>query len=546
MATRFRLPNDTTAPAVSPALQSYSHNAPTTVRRKLVLSGGGSLTTTAYTPDAADHLVAGDALWCQFVSDPMAAGIAFLNGQAIKYAVMGLEANAGNNLNTQIFVSIVSQDGGTVRRTLLGKTANTSELATTLRNNSASATQTGADYTTVAGDRLVVELSVVGTPIAAGGTQGHNSSMRFGQQGIDGDLPENDTDTVSTKAPWVEFVPSNLFPEEHSGSASAASAASSTSASGGKQGLGSASAASASSAATATGAAQRQGLATAASHASATSASGFAPEEHSGSADAASASSSTSASGGKGGAGSASAASHASSTSSVAGAPARAGSAAPAAATSASSASGDRQAAGSATAPHTAATSATGASHRAGSASPSTATSSTSASGSAGGAGSAPSASHASATSASGAKGANGSAASSSSSSTSASGSAGAFGAEGSADPASHVASTSASGGKGASGSASVAHFSDVAPVPGFGAREGFAVVAHGSATLAVGEGFHPAPLPPGPIPTTVGTRPGPLVTVRGQGLSGTLSPRRGPPSAVAVRPSVDVLTQED
>src|SRR5262245_51804669 len=96
MATRFRLTASTTAPDVSPALQSYSHSTPTTVRRKLLTSDASALTNTAYTPDGADHLAAGDALHGQLVSDPMDAGFNFNNGDVIKFAVQCLEADAAN------------------------------------------------------------------------------------------------------------------------------------------------------------------------------------------------------------------------------------------------------------------------------------------------------------------------------------------------------------------------------------------------------------------------------------------------------------------
>ena len=209
MATRFRLTSDATAPAVSPALQSYSHTQGTV--RTLLTSDTSALTTSAYTPDGADHLVAGDAHHIQFVSDPMVAGITFTNGNTIKMCVQALEAHAGNNLFLQCFVSIVSQDGTTVRRTLCAKTADGVELATALTSRFHTTTQSGATYVTVSGDRLVVELSVTGTPTGAGGVQGHNASLRWGGNGAGGDLLETDAQTDTTLNPWIEFVPNVSF-----------------------------------------------------------------------------------------------------------------------------------------------------------------------------------------------------------------------------------------------------------------------------------------------------------------------------------------------
>lgn len=141
----------------------------------------------------------------------MNSGINFNSGDTLKWAIQCLEAHANNNLNLQTFISIVSQDGGTVRRTLLAKTEEPTEMATSLTNRFHSTTQSGANYTTVSGDRLVVEFSYEGTPAAAGGVQGHNASLRYGGNGAGGDLGENDTDTGTTLNPWIEFVPTITF-----------------------------------------------------------------------------------------------------------------------------------------------------------------------------------------------------------------------------------------------------------------------------------------------------------------------------------------------
>lgn len=141
----------------------------------------------------------------------MVSGISFTNAQTIKYSVQCLEANAGNNLFVQLFVSIVDSTGATVRRVLLPKSADATELATTLTSRANSVTQSGATYVTVTGDRLVVEFSVVGTPVATSQVQGHNASFRWGSSGASGDLLENDTTTATTNNGWIEFVSTITF-----------------------------------------------------------------------------------------------------------------------------------------------------------------------------------------------------------------------------------------------------------------------------------------------------------------------------------------------
>lgn len=207
MATRFRLPASGAA-AVSPALQSYSHSQ--TTRRPLPTSDATALASQAYTPDAADHLVAGDAHHVQFVSAPLL--VQNLSAQTVKAVIQCFEAHTNNNLTLQFWVGLYSNDGSTLIATLLAKNADAVELATSLTSRSWSATTTG--YNMVSGDlgaRIVVEISVVGTPAGSGGVQGHNATLRFGSDGAGGDLLENDTETGTTRNPWFEFANTLLF-----------------------------------------------------------------------------------------------------------------------------------------------------------------------------------------------------------------------------------------------------------------------------------------------------------------------------------------------
>lgn len=199
--TRYRLPSSGTA-AVSPAIQSYSHTQ--TTRRPLPTSDTSALATQAYTPDGSDHLVAGDSHHCQFVSDALATGTEFKVGNTIALCIQGLEAHANNNLFVQIWVGVYSNDGSTLRAVLCAKTSDNTELATSLASRYMSTTVQNA-YTTQAGDRLVVEISVAGTPTAASGVQGHNASLRWGGGGSGGDLTASDGQTGTTLNPWFDI-----------------------------------------------------------------------------------------------------------------------------------------------------------------------------------------------------------------------------------------------------------------------------------------------------------------------------------------------------
>jgi len=214
LATRLRLPASGTVP-ITPAYQSYTHAR--TDRRPMFRAADGdstALADTAIAPDAADDLVAGDAVVAQFIGPPMVAGLAFTSGDAFKLAVQCLEANAGNNIQLQVFMSIISEDGTTSRGTIRSKQAEGTEVNTSQRNVFHSGTLS-ATVNTVEGDRLLVELSFTGTPTAAGGVQGHNGTMRFGSAGAGGDLPENDTETGSTFNPWIEVATNIELLEVH-------------------------------------------------------------------------------------------------------------------------------------------------------------------------------------------------------------------------------------------------------------------------------------------------------------------------------------------
>jgi hypothetical protein len=198
---RFRLPSSGAA-AVSPAFQSYTHT--NSVRRPLPESDSSALATTAYTPDAADHGTAGDAHHAQFVSAAMTSGDSVGSGATVKLAIQGLEAHANNNLAVQLWVGVYNNAGSSLLATLVSKTVDGTELAGSLTNRFLSTT-TSAGYSFTGTERIVVEVSVQGTPGGGGGTQGHNASLRWGADGVGGDLGENDSDTGTTLNPWFEI-----------------------------------------------------------------------------------------------------------------------------------------------------------------------------------------------------------------------------------------------------------------------------------------------------------------------------------------------------
>lgn len=160
----------------------------------------------------ANYAADSTSLACQFVSEPMAAGIAFVTTDTIKCYIRVRESGTNANINRQpICFKVVSQDGLTIRATVkaLGHYGpNTVEWNFTFRNKTfADGDTLDANYTTVAGDRLVLE---VGGQIDAtvGGT---NVGGYFSIGSSAGsDLGENETDTVANN-PWFEISRSITF-----------------------------------------------------------------------------------------------------------------------------------------------------------------------------------------------------------------------------------------------------------------------------------------------------------------------------------------------
>lgn len=208
MATRFYFPLDTAA-AVSPTVSSeWEHVEATPVRRKIVTSADSStLTTVLIAYDGADDAVDKDALWRQYVSDPIPAQTIPVQTVSAQFQI--LEAHVANNLFLTIKIFVCSQDGATIKETLLAITRDDQEPGTSLINRSFTATTSAANVE--ANDRIVVEIGLGGTPGSGGGTQGHNGSVRFGCNASSGDLPVDDTQTGTTYRPWLEFADSSLF-----------------------------------------------------------------------------------------------------------------------------------------------------------------------------------------------------------------------------------------------------------------------------------------------------------------------------------------------
>lgn len=200
MATRFYLSNSEAA-AVSPTPAAWGETTGFLTRLMDIATATDALTTVAKTTTTPGT----SRLHYMGVSRPMAAGIGFVTTDTFSVQVLGLESAVNDNIINRVrALRVLSMDGSTVQATLrgLGNAPTVTEWNGSLRNlQFANALVFSNNYTTVSGDRLVLEL-------------GHNDSggasisgsMRWGRDsGGTGDLGQNETDTTSTLRPWLEI-----------------------------------------------------------------------------------------------------------------------------------------------------------------------------------------------------------------------------------------------------------------------------------------------------------------------------------------------------
>lgn len=206
MATRFYFSPTVIPPAgVQPAFAAWTR---TTEGVRLVMKttkpgdAMASLTTFGSTGPAAND----SSLFVQFVSDPLPSGIAFATTDTIKCFIRAMESATNDNINRQpICLKVVSYDGGTIRATLkaLGHYGpNTTEwVSGTLTSKTwADGDTLDANYTTVDGDRLVLEIG--GQVSSSGGVSVVGTISIGSNSGTD--IAENETVTAANN-PWFEI-----------------------------------------------------------------------------------------------------------------------------------------------------------------------------------------------------------------------------------------------------------------------------------------------------------------------------------------------------
>ena len=198
MATILYFPSSGSAPvSPTPAAADWTLHVNTVSRPLNFTRGNTALTTLAYNPDGADHIVDGTSMIAQFVSQILPPQT--INAQQVCWGARALEAAASNNLFPTIKIYGCSVDG----TTNLGNIKNifrsaVAELATAITGVCEAFATTGAVTFNVPW-RLVVEIGVGGLPVNTA-TDTHNASFAFGDPLATGaqNLPQNADTTACT------------------------------------------------------------------------------------------------------------------------------------------------------------------------------------------------------------------------------------------------------------------------------------------------------------------------------------------------------------
>lgn len=158
-----------------------------------------------------------DIIIGQWISDFLDVDQTITGAQAVNIVARFAEVAANNNLFLTWAVYVFN--GTTLNKTVVTKRVDGTEVvATTLTSRTDSATSVAGDYTTVAGDRLVIEVGLSGDP---SGSNTHDGSMSIGSDSAtdltmaDGTTTANnpnviltDTLTFNTSSPSPSVSPS--------------------------------------------------------------------------------------------------------------------------------------------------------------------------------------------------------------------------------------------------------------------------------------------------------------------------------------------------
>lgn len=197
MVTRFYLPASASSTPITPTPDAGWEDTSIVARAMTSTATiGDAMATVSFTDNDATNK---DVCFRQYVSLELEAGQTINQAQTVKLVCRAKERDASCNLFTALGIRVIN--GVTVNKTVLAVFRDSTEAnATTLTNRALSTNSAVGNYTTVAGDRLVIEIGMGGDPNAG---SDHDSDMRLGDSAAS-DLAEDDTTTTDNR-PWVQL-----------------------------------------------------------------------------------------------------------------------------------------------------------------------------------------------------------------------------------------------------------------------------------------------------------------------------------------------------
>lgn len=205
MATRFYLSAAAETVPISPTPDAGWEDTSILAR---VLTDVVKRSLAMTSVDFADTNAANrDVLFRQYISKALTAGQTITGSQAIKAQCRVFEDAITENMFFTVGIRVLAADGTTVQKTVLAVTRDDVEAsANSLENRQFTATSAATNYTTVSGDRLVIEIGMGGDPALF---SQHDSTMSLGDDSGT-DLAEDNT-AADPHNPWVQLTDTLTF-----------------------------------------------------------------------------------------------------------------------------------------------------------------------------------------------------------------------------------------------------------------------------------------------------------------------------------------------
>jgi hypothetical protein len=204
MPTRFYFGQVITSPALAfSGVWSAPGSTPTRLRAHLAKRKAASSTSPLVLTASETTAAILNKLHIQLIARLGSAQT--ITGTVKGYALFS-ESDTAQDCRVQCIFRVIAEDG-TVRGTLLADDAGalSSEFVTTATNRRIpllAATNTLTSVNALAGDYLVMEIGHR-THVASGTS--YNATITIHDDPATGDLPEDETTTTATLAPWIEF-----------------------------------------------------------------------------------------------------------------------------------------------------------------------------------------------------------------------------------------------------------------------------------------------------------------------------------------------------